>query len=233
LSKEKTNMTTKQEQGVLSNIPNAALKVVAIAASTGGLKAISEVLSALPSDFPAAITVVQHLSCEYRSYMAEILSQRTALPVKQAEEGDRLRPGNVYIALSGRHLLVNPNGTLSLSDTPKVNFVRPAADNLFVSLASSFKSKAIAVVLTGKKSDGLLGVVAIKNHGGIVIAQDEATSEHFGMPKSAIDTGKVDFILPLQAIASTLSELVMTQKVVLDQRKYSAFFRRLNTKIFW
>ncbi len=205
-------MPVKPRLLVLSHLPNATFKVVAIAASLGGLKAISEILSALPSDFPAAITVVQHLSSQYRSYMAEILNRRTPLRVKQAEEGDRLYPGKVYIAPSNKHLLVNPDATLSLSDAAKVNFLRPAADNLFTSVATSFKARAIAIVLTGRNGDGSLGVLAIKKHGGTVIAQDEATCECFSMPKTAIHTGKVDFILPLNAIASTLIRLVMTEK---------------------
>lgn len=206
-------MVTQLGHRVLSHFPNVAYNVVAIAASKGGLKAISQIVSALPPDFPAAITVVQHLCPDYRSYLAEILSSRTALQVKQAEEGDLLRPGTIYTPVPNKHLLVNPNGTLSLSDAPKVNFVRPAADKLFTSAAESFKSRAIAVVLTGKDSDGVLGVLAVKKHGGTLIVQDEATSECFSMPKSAIDTGKVDFVLPVDAIADQLVSLVMTEKV--------------------
>lgn len=132
--------------------------------------------------------------------MAEILSRSTALRVKQAEQGDLLRSGTIYTPVPNKHLLVNPNGTLSLSDTPKMNFVRPAGDKMFASAAESFKSRAIAVVVTGKDSDGVLGVLAVKKHGGTVIVQDEATSECFSMPQSAINTGKVDFVLPLNAI---------------------------------
>ena len=205
-------MIHKQEHTVSAHLPNVAYNVVAIAASAGGLRAISEILSALPADFPAAIVVVQHLSPLYRSYMPELLNSRTQLRVKHAQTGDLLLSRTVYIAVPDKHLLVNPDGRLFLSDSLKVNFVRPAADNLFISLAATYKIRAIAVVLTGKLSDGLLGVLAIKKHGGTAIAQDEATSEYFSMPKSAIDTGKVDFILPLNAIASTLISLVMTPK---------------------
>lgn len=198
---------------VVSHFPNVAYNVVAIAASRGGLKAISQILSTLPAEFPAPITLVQHLSPQHRSHMAEILSRRTALQVKEAEEGELLRPGTVYIAVPNKHLVVNPDATLSLSDAPKINFVRPAGDKLFTSVASSFKSRAIGVVLTGKDGDGVLGVLAIKKYGGTVIVQDEASSECFSMPKSAIDTGKVDFVLPLDAIAHRLLTLVTTQEV--------------------
>jgi two-component system, chemotaxis family, protein-glutamate methylesterase/glutaminase len=193
----------------LLHFPNAAFDIVALAASAGGLAALSQVLSALPSDFSAAIVVVQHLDPRHRSLMADILSRRTGLRVKQAEEGDVLKPATVYIASPNRHLLVNPDGTLSLSQSELVHFVRPSADLLFESVAASYKDRAIAVVLTGTGSDGAMGVQAIKKMSGTVIVQDEKTSEFFGMPAAAIHTGNVDFILPLDEIASALVTLVM------------------------
>jgi two-component system chemotaxis response regulator CheB len=199
----------KQRAGNHALLP-AAYDVVAAAASAGGLKALSHVLSALPDDFPAAVVVVQHLDPRHRSLMADILSRRTRLEVKQAEEGDRLTPGTVYIAPPNKHLLVHPGGSLSLAQTELVHFVRPSADLLFESVAASFKHRAIAVVLTGTGSDGTMGVQAIKKMGGTVIAQDEATSEFFGMPNAAIATGAVDFVLPLKEIPSALAMLVTT-----------------------
>jgi two-component system chemotaxis response regulator CheB len=184
--------------------------VVAVAASAGGLQALSEMLGALPAEFPLAVVVVQHLDPRHRSLMAAILSRRTALVVKQAEEGDRLCPGTVYIAPPNNHLLVNQDGTLSLSQAELVHFVRPSADLLFESVAASFKDRAIAVVLTGTGSDGAMGVRAIKKMGGTVIAQDEASSQFFGMPGAAIQTGDVDFILPLTDIAPALITLGVT-----------------------
>jgi two-component system chemotaxis response regulator CheB len=156
--------------------------------------------------------VVQHLDPRHRSLMADILSRRTALEVRQAEEDDELSPGTVYIAPPNRHLLVNPEGTLTLAQSELVHFVRPSADLLFESVAASFKHRAIGVVLSGTGSDGSMGVQAIKKMGGTVIAQDEATSEFFGMPNSAIQTGSVDFILPLKEIPSALVTLVTTRE---------------------
>ena len=184
--------------------------IIALAASAGGLKALSHVLAALPADFPASIVVVQHLDPRHRSLMADILSRRTALQVKQAEEGGRLTPGMAYIAPPNRHLLVNPDGTLSLSQTELVHFVRPSADLLFESVAASFKDRVIAVVLSGTGSDGSMGVRAIKKMGGTVIVQDEKSSEFFGMPGAAVQTGCVDFVLPLDEIAPALATLVAT-----------------------
>jgi two-component system chemotaxis response regulator CheB len=188
----------------------SAFDVVAVAASAGGLQALSGVLSLLPADFPAALVVVQHLDPRHRSLMADILSRRTALKVKQAEEGDELSPGTVHIAPPNKHLLVNPDGTLTLAQSELVHFVRPSADLLFESVAASYKERAIAVVLTGTGSDGTMGVQAIKKMGGTVIAQDEATAEFFGMPGAAIQTGNVDFVLPLKEIPSALVTLVTT-----------------------
>ena len=186
----------------------APFDVVALAASAGGLSALGTVLSALPDDFPGPIVVVQHLDARHRSLMAEILNRRTRLRVKEAEEGDRLESHTVYVAPPDYHLLVNPGGTLSLSHSELVHFVRPSADLLFESVAASFKDRAIAVVLTGSGSDGAMGVQAIKKMGGTVIAQDEDSSEFFGMPAAAIKTKTVDFILPLAEIADALVTLM-------------------------
>ena len=140
--------------------------------------------------------------------MAEILNRRTRLRVKEAEEGDRIEPHTVYGAPPDYHLLVNPDGTLSLPHSELVHFVRPSADLLFESVAASFKDRAIAVVLTGSGSDGAMGVQAIKKMGGTVIAQDEDSSEFFGMLAAAIKTKTVDFILPLGEIADALGTLM-------------------------
>jgi two-component system chemotaxis response regulator CheB len=145
--------------------------------------------------------------------MADILSRRTSLRVKQAEEGDRLAPATVSIAPPDRHLLVNPDGTLSLSQSELVHFVRPSADLLFESVAASYRRRAIAVVLTGTGSDGAMGVRAIKQMGGTVIVQDEKTAEFFGMPAAAIHTGQVDHILPLDEIAPALLTLLTRRDV--------------------
>ena len=195
-----------------AHFPRAAFDVVALAASAGGLAALSKILTRLPADFPAAVVVVQHLDPHYRSHMAEILSTRTPLAVEQAAEGDRLAAATVLIAPPDRHLLINPDGSISLTQTELVHFVRPSADLLFESMAASYGPRALAVVLTGTGSDGALGVQAIKQMGGTVIAQDEATAEFFGMPGAAIQTKCVDFILPLEAIGPTLVKLVEVEK---------------------
>jgi len=189
---------------------NGAFDVVALAASAGGLTALTHVLEALPGDFPVAVVVLQHLDPRHRSLMADILGRRIRLPVKQAEHDEVLEVSTVYVAPPNNHLLVNPDGSLSLTQTELVHFVRPSADLLFESLAASYKERAIAVVLTGTGTDGSMGVRAIKKMGGTVIAQDE-TAEFQGMPSAAIATGDVDFVLSLKEIPGALRTLVDVQ----------------------
>jgi len=200
----------EQEQMNNSEPASEAYEIVAIASSAGGLNALSRVLRALPKEFPAPIVVVQHLDPRHRSLLASIMSRRTELAVKEAQDKDSLSGGTVLIAPPDKHLLINPDGTISLTQTELVHFVRPSADLMFESVAASFKNRAIAVVLTGSGSDGAMGVKAIKKMGGAVIAQDETTCDFFGMPGAAIATGSVDFILPLDEIASAIITLVMT-----------------------
>jgi two-component system chemotaxis response regulator CheB len=129
------------------------------------LNALRQVLEELPAEFPAAVVIVQHLDPRHRSLLAGILARHTTLHVKQASEGDRITAAHVYIAPPDHHLLVNPDGSLSLSQSELVHFVRPSADLLFESVAASFRERAIAVVLTGTGSDGTMGVQAIQKNG--------------------------------------------------------------------
>ncbi len=203
----RNNVSDKSDRATTYNI-------VALASSAGGLNALSVVLSGLPEDFPIPVVVVQHLDPRHRSLMSQILGKRTPLQVKQAERDDQLQPGLVYIAPPNYHLLVNQNGSLDLTQTELVHFVRPSADLLFESAAGSFKEGAIAVVLTGSGSDGSMGVEAIHKMGGTVIAQDEASAEFASMPLAAIATKCVDFILPLEEIPSALVSLVVGEHTV-------------------
>lgn len=181
--------------------------VVAICASAGGINALSQVLSALPADFPAVITVVQQKLVDHPSISAEVLNRRTELRVKQAESEDALSPNTVYIAPPNQHLLVNPDATICLIRSELVNYARPSADLLFESVAASFKQRAIAVVLTGTSSDSAMGVRAIKQMGGKVIAQRDYT-EFSAMPEAAIDIKNVDLVVPLNEIAANLVNLL-------------------------
>ncbi len=187
---------------------NSPFDIVAIAASAGGVTALTVVLGRLPGDFGAVVVIVQHVDPRHRSLMPQVIGRRTALPVFHAEDGMHLERDHVYLAPPDEHLLINRDGTVSLAHTELVNFVRPSADLLFESVAAAYGERAIAVVLTGSGHDGSIGVTAIKQRGGTVIAQDEASSEFFGMPSAAIKTGAVDFILSLDEIPPALITLL-------------------------
>jgi two-component system, chemotaxis family, protein-glutamate methylesterase/glutaminase len=182
-------------------------EVVALAASAGGLNALTHVLAALPETFPAALVVVQHLDRRHRSVMADILNRRTRLAVKEAALGDQLAVGRALIAPPDRHLLVNADRSISLTQSELVHFVRPSADLLFESVAAGFRDRAIAVVLSGSGQDGAMGVKAIKKMGGTVIVQDARNAEFGGMPGAALATGLPDFVLALDEIAPALQKL--------------------------
>ena len=185
-----------------------AFDAVVIGASAGGIAALGRVLVALPPDFPAPVIVVQHLSPFHPSALAELLQRRCDLAVRWARTGDPLAPRTVYLAPRARHLVVTRHGC-ELSDAPCVHFARPAADVLFTSAARAWGPRALGVVLTGAGTDGAAGARAVKEGGGVVIAQDEATSAFFSMPGTAIRRGNADFVLPLDAIPAALVTLVM------------------------
>lgn len=201
------------EPNVETKFSIPAFDIVAIAVSADGIKALNQIFSELSPDFPIPIVVVKHLAPNYRSFLANILSYHTCLKVKDAEDQEKMHPSTIYIAPPNYHLLVNSDRSLSLSQSAKVHFVRPSADILFQSVAESYKERAIAVVLTGGDMDGSQGVKAIKKMGGTVIVQDEATSTVFGMPAAAIATGCVDYILPLNEIATAITKLVIEGKI--------------------
>jgi len=192
-----------------------ARRVIAMAASAGGLHALSVILGGLPSDFPAAIAIVMHLSPVHKSLLAEILSSRSQLDVHQAKTGDMLCHSSVFVAPPNHHMSVVIGGRIELSSSnaEKVHYARPSAEPLFASVAAIYQKHAIAVVLTGGDGDGSFGVQIIKDHGGMVIAQNRPTSQDFSMPETSIKTGDVDFVLPLDEIAPMLIELVGVSSV--------------------
>ena len=192
----------------LNPVAKIADQVVAIASSKGGIKALQLVLNGLPANFDGSIIIVQHLSSLFKSHLDSILDRATSLEVITASEGAKLLCGKVYVAPSDHHVVVNSDRTLSLSDAPKEHFVRPSAEYTFKSLADTYQDRALAVVLTGYDGDGQEGVRVIKAKGGKVIAQDEATSVAFSMPESAIETGCVDLVLPIEEIADGIIRLM-------------------------
>ncbi|SNX62735.1 two-component system chemotaxis response regulator CheB [Streptomyces sp. TLI_55] len=188
--------------------PEDQYAIVAVASSAGGVQGLIALLGALGPDLPVPVLVVQHLDPRHRTVIAEVLSRRTDLMVKLAEDGERALPGTVYIAPPDRHLLVGSDGVLTLSRTELVHFVRPSADLLFESVAAAYGPRAIACVLTGTGRDGAMGLDAVKSRGGTVLAQDPLTAEFKGMPQAAVDTGAVDYVLPLEEIPAVIRGLV-------------------------
>jgi two-component system chemotaxis response regulator CheB len=181
--------------------------VVAIGASAGGVAALPAVLSALPATFPAAIIVVQHLEPHYRSFLASILGRACRLPVREAESGEVIRGGVVYVAPPAAHLEVR-GGELVLTHAAPVHFVRPSVDVLFTSVAAACGSHAVGVILTGSGVDGAAGLRAIKQSGGRTIVQDPRSAAHAGMPSAACATGCVDLTLDLSQIGPALARLM-------------------------
>ena len=188
--------------------PEARYGVVAVASSAGGITALGVLLGALPVGFPVPVLVVQHLDPRHETVIAHVLGRSTQLPVKLAEVGELARPGTIYVAPPNQHLLVGAAGLLALSDSELVHFVRPSADLLFESMAGAYGARAIACVLTGTGKDGAMGVTAVKSRGGTVIAEDPGSADFAGMPQAAVETGVVDFVLPLEEIAQVIRDLV-------------------------
>lgn len=186
----------------------ARFDVVAFAASAGGVQALIAVLGALRADFPVPVLVVQHLDPRHETTLADILDRRCVLRVKLAEAGERIGVGTVYIAPPNRHLLVGPGGVLTLSDRERTQWVRPAADLLFESVAESYGPRAVVCVLTGTGRDGAHGVDVVKAHGGTVVVENPDTADFTGMPHAAVGTGKADLVLPLSDIPAAVHDLV-------------------------
>jgi two-component system chemotaxis response regulator CheB len=187
--------------------------LITIAASAGGIQAVRTVLSALPPELPAAIVIVQHRPPDYDGYLDALLSRCTPWPVRIASQGEPIKPGYVYLARSDSHLTVTADRTFIYRDGTRIRFLRSSANPLFESAARVFGGHIVGVVLTGTGRDATDGVQGVKEHGGIVIAQDQATSEHWSMPQAAIASGAVDYVLPLDAIAPAIEHIVRGEPV--------------------
>ncbi len=186
----------------------AGRAIVAIGASTGGPVALQRLFGELPGDFPAPILVVQHIAPGFAGGLVSWLNTVCDLHVKLAEHGERLKPHTVYVAPDGRHLGVTRQGAAALSEAPPIGGFRPSATFLFESVARIFGPAAVCVILTGMGEDGLAGLRAVRQTGGRVLAQDERSSVIFGMPGAAIAAGLADHVLPIDAVANRLVEMV-------------------------
>lgn len=188
----------------------AASKVVVVGVSTGGPQALQILFSKLPPDFSAGILVVQHISPGFIQGLADWLSQTTLLQYQVARSGDELRSGTVFFAPDNVHMMVGEQKRILLKeDLSKTMGHVPGIDVLMGSVAEVFREDAVGVILTGMGRDGVAGISAIKQTGGVTLAQDEKTSAIFGMNKLAIDAGVIDQVLSLEALAEELVRLVM------------------------
>ncbi|MFI8875377.1 chemotaxis protein CheB [Streptomyces sp. NPDC055243] len=182
--------------------------IVMVAASAGGVQGLQTLLGGLDAGLPASVLVAQHLRRSRSTHIVAILSRATGLRVSLAEGGEYPRAGSVHIAPPDHHLCVETDGRLALSQEDPVNYARPVADPLFESASKAYGPLVIACVLTGADGDGARGVEAVKSRGGVVIVEDPATAAFRGMPKSAIETGKVDFVRPAEGIAPLIDHLL-------------------------
>jgi len=191
-----------------NNSPLISPEVVVIGASTGGPNALRQILGDLPASFPLPILVVQHTTVGYSRTLVEWLTGMVELPVRVAENGPRLDAGGVFVAPTGRHLIVDQARRLVLLEGPPVSLHCPSVNVLFKSVAEVFGNRAAGVLLTGMGDDGAAGLLELKRAGALTVAQDEASSVVFGMPAEAIRLGAVDRILPPEQIAAALLEAV-------------------------
>jgi two-component system chemotaxis response regulator CheB len=187
--------------------------LVVVAASAGGLQAVRTVLAALPDDFPGTVVIVQHRSATKESILENLLAKSARMPVKPALPGEPITPGTVFVARPDRHLMIDQDRCFAYRDGTRIRGVLSSAVPLLDSAADVFADRLIAVVLTGSGTDATDGVQRVKHLGGIVIAQDPATAAFDGMPLSAIRSGAVDRVLPLEDIAPALIEITRTHPV--------------------
>jgi len=173
----------------------------------GGMDALNTILSALPTDFSIPIMVVQHQLASADEFLSAYLNRNSPLNVKHPYSGEKIEPGTVYIAPPGYHLLVEENGTLSLSVDLPVNYSIPSIDVLFESAADAYEERLIGIILTGASADGAKGLKAIKDLGGLSIVQDPSTAEADIMPKAAIAVTEIDHVTPLSEIAALIRSI--------------------------
>lgn len=192
------------------NFRDRTYDMVVIGASTGGPPILSEILKELPADYPLPILVVQHMSNGFMEHFVEWLNGQCLLHVKKAVDGEIIKPGNIYFGSEGNHMTI---------DRGRIKFLKPVAGEMFVpSVSKLFSSAAaygaketVAVILSGMGRDGAVEMKMLKDRGALTIAQDEASSTVFGMPKEAINLGGIDMILSPQGIRKILLKLMVTK----------------------
>lgn len=206
-----SNTTVVREKSMNSSwsLPkNRKIDAVVIGASTGGPKALQEVLTKLPANLGVPVFVVQHMPEGFTKVFAERLDKVCAMRVVEAAEGMKINKDTIYIAKGGQHMTVGANNVIRLNEEPSIWGVRPAVDKLFNSAIKVYGGNLVSAILTGMGRDGADGTSNIKDSGGITISEDKSTCTIYGMPKAAFETGKVDLVAPLNEIASKIIKIV-------------------------
>lgn len=183
--------------------------LILIGASTGGPRALMEILSAFPGNLPAGVLIVQHMPEGFTHSFARHLDAVSSLEVREAKEGDEVVTGVALVSPGNKHIVVEGK-TIRLNDGEKVHHVRPSVDVLMKSVAPQYGPRALGIILTGMGNDGAEGLNEIKKHGGKTIAQDKESSVVYGMPKAAVDRGAVDHVAPLSRIPGLIIEAIGT-----------------------
>ncbi|MDR3593965.1 chemotaxis response regulator protein-glutamate methylesterase [Clostridium sp.] len=197
----------KQNNTIVTS-KNKKIDAVVIGASTGGPKALQEVLTKFPRNLGVPVFVVQHMPEGFTKVFAERLDKACEMKVVEAYDGMKISNDTIYIAKGGRHMTVTSNNLIQLNEEPPIWGVRPAVDKLFNSAIKVYKGNLVSAILTGMGRDGADGTANIKDNGGITISEDRSTCTIYGMPKAAYETGKVDFVIPLDQIASSIIKIV-------------------------
>ena len=207
-SRAKIQKTSGTPQGPSKRLSMAETtnKIFAIGASTGGVQALTEVITALPANAPGTV-IVQHMPAQFTTSFAQRLNGLSVMNVKEAQDRDRVIPGHVLIAPGGKHMLMQRSGAnyfVIVKDGPPVCRQKPSVEVLFNSVAKYAGANAVGAILTGMGSDGAEGLLNMKNQGAHTIAQDEASCVVYGMPKEAADMGAAERIISLKNIAQTM-----------------------------
>jgi len=197
-----------EEKAPLIPPSNKRVRVVAMVCSTGGPAALHRIFADLPAAFPIPILIVQHITQGFCAGLADWLNKEGNLHVKMARDGEPLKGHTAYLAPDDRHLGVSSGGEILLANSPPVGGFRPSGTFMFESVAKVYGPAALAVILTGMGEDGVAGLTAVRQAGGRILVQDEKTSVVFGMPGAAINQGLADQVLPLDAMAARLVELL-------------------------
>jgi two-component system, chemotaxis family, protein-glutamate methylesterase/glutaminase len=214
LTTQRQSLTAKNFAG-LSFRSLAKPKLVVIGASTGGPQALKEILTKLPSNFPLPVICVQHIYLGFLQGLIDWLAVDCRLPIQIAQLGDIPQPGRIYFPPEQQHLELDQRGRFIYSDSPPVAGHRPSVTVTFASVAKFYRQACVGILLTGMGRDGAEGMQAIAKAGGFTIAQDEASSVVFGMPKAAVELGAAQQVLPIQAIAPRLLALLQNNFIEL------------------